>query len=88
GFKEFYVRSANSRGARTPSNVHRTFSVRLNRFTAEYKEEPHSMRDKKRNQGGIRCRDNKQSKTTVKLRKLRETTGKNSFLFAYVRNYY
>ena len=39
----------NSRGALTPSNLHWTFSVRLNRFTAEYKEEPHSMRDKKRN---------------------------------------
>ena len=69
----------NSRGALTPSNLHWTFSVRLNRFTAEYKEEPHSMRDKKRNQGGIRCCDNKQSKTTVKLRKLRETTGKILF---------
>ncbi len=33
GFKEFYVRPANSRGALTPSNVHWTFSVRLNRFT-------------------------------------------------------
>ena len=32
-FKEFYVCSANSRGALTPSNVHRTFSVRLIRFT-------------------------------------------------------
>ena len=39
----------NSRGALTPSNLHWTFSVRLNRFTAEYKEEPHSMREKKRN---------------------------------------
>lgn len=52
----------NSRGALTPSNLHWTFSVCLNRFTAEYKEDPHSMRDKKRNQGGIECRDNKQSK--------------------------
>ena len=39
----------NSRGALTPSNLHWTFSVRLNRFTAEYKEDPHSMRDKKQN---------------------------------------
>jgi len=36
--KEFYARStvraaADSRGALTPSNVPRTFSVRLNRFT-------------------------------------------------------
>ena len=33
GFKEFYVRPADSRGALTPSNVHWTFSVRLSRFT-------------------------------------------------------
>ena len=37
-YKEFYVLAAvkaavDSRGALTPSNVHRTFSVRLNRFT-------------------------------------------------------
>ena len=36
--KVFYVlaavkAAADSRGALTPSNVHRTFSVRLNRFT-------------------------------------------------------
>ena len=34
GSKEFYVCFTNSRGALTPSNVHRTFSVRLIRFTA------------------------------------------------------
>ncbi|MBR1425978.1 MAG: hypothetical protein IJ581_00850 [Paludibacteraceae bacterium] len=33
--KEFYVCFADSRGALTPSNVHRTFSVRLNRFTSQ-----------------------------------------------------
>ena len=33
GFKVFYVCSANSRGVLTPSSVHRTFSVRLIRFT-------------------------------------------------------
>ena len=38
--KEFYVlaavkAAADSRGALTPSNVHRTFSVRLNRFTTQ-----------------------------------------------------
>ena len=37
-YKEFYVLAAvkaavDSRGAFTPANVHRTFSVRLNRFT-------------------------------------------------------
>ena len=37
-YKEFYVlaavkAAADSRGAFTPANVHRTFSVRLNRFT-------------------------------------------------------
>ncbi len=38
----------NSRGALTPSNIHRTFSVRLIRFTAEYKEKTALSRYKKR----------------------------------------
>ena len=33
----------NSRGALTPSNIHRTFSVRLIRFTAKYKEKSGSQ---------------------------------------------
>ena len=40
GDKEFYVRSANSRGALTPSNVHRTFLVRLHRFTVISRWQP------------------------------------------------
>ena len=43
GAKVFYVLAAvraatDSRGALTPSNVHRTFSVRLNRFTSRCKQ--------------------------------------------------
>lgn len=33
GFKVFYIRFTNSRATLTPSNVHRKFSVWLNRFT-------------------------------------------------------
>lgn len=42
-FKEFYVCSANSRGALTPSNVPRTFSVRLNRFTGTTRADLHCV---------------------------------------------
>ncbi len=38
----------NSRGALTPSNIHRTFSVRLIRFTAKYKEKAAPSRYKRR----------------------------------------
>ena len=67
-FKEFLSHSVrtiitmflrNSRGALIPSNIHRTFSVRLIRFTAKYKE--------KRN-ARLTTRALKQRKTDKKLK--------------------